>query len=115
MKEIKEWARKIIRLYPEVFALPLAILGLAALQKCLLWMDSTNAVIQDDWVQTIVMSAIVVLSINAMSHGAIKFNQTPAFNGYKDWLDNGGDMPSDYFKLLALYVIAFALVAIAII
>ena len=115
MNKIKNWVRNAVRLYPEIFALPLAILGLSLLQKCLLWMDSTNAIYQDDRVQTIAMSAIIVLSMNAMSHGAIKWNQTPAFDAYKLWLKEGGDMPTDYFKLLVLYVIAFALVVNAVI
>jgi hypothetical protein len=106
---------KIVRLYPEIFAIPIAILGLVFLQKVLLWMDSTNAIYQDDWVQTIVMAAITILSGNALAHGAIKFNQPSVFNEYKTWLDGNGKMPQDYFKLLCLYLGAFGLIILAII
>jgi hypothetical protein len=105
----------IIRLYPEIFAIPIAILGLFSLQKVLLWIDSANAIYQDDWVQTIVMAAITILSGNALAHGAIKFNQPSVFNEYKTWLDGAGKMPQDYFKLLCLYLGAFGLIILAII
>jgi len=104
----------IVRLYPEIFAIPLAIAGLFALQKVLLWMDSTNAIYQDDWVQTIVMGAITILSANALAHGAIKFNQPPAFEAYKKYLNEGGEMPKDYFWLLVVYMGVFGVIINAI-
>lgn len=115
MKKIINYILKVVKLFPELFALPIALVGLSLLQKGLLWMDSTNTIYQDDWIQTIVMSLIGVMVANFAAHGAIKYNQTPVWEKYKAWLIEGGEMPLDYFKLLALYNVVFGLIIIAII
>jgi len=104
-----------IKYFPEFFALPLVILSLALLQRGLLWMDSTNAIYSDDWIQTVAMGAIILLTGNVLAHGAIKYNQKPIWVKYKTWLSEGGDMPSDYFKLLLLYLVGYAVVMVAVI
>lgn len=103
-----------LKLFPEYLALPATLLFLYAIQKWLLWSDSTNTIIQDDWIQIVVMAAIVLLSGNFIAHLGIKFNQNPAWKEYKQWIRDGGEMPKSYFKILCLYLLAFAIIIAAV-
>lgn len=102
--------KSFIKLFPEVFALPLAFIGLVIVQGHLSISPEANAVVSNDWVQMPLISALILMFANAVSHGAIKYNQPQVWQEYKKWINNQGGDPKGYFNYLVLYLVSFVII-----
>lgn len=102
--------KSIIKKFPELFALPIALVGLLIVQKILSADSEANAIVVNDWIQMPLISAAILMFANAIVHGAIKYNQPQVWQRYKKWINNQGEDPKGYFEYLVLYLTAFVLI-----
>lgn len=83
MKNLLERAKKLIGLWPDLWAIPVSLVAFALSYYILLWIDPTSGVFDIGYLQALFLTAISMVVINALIFLGIQFNWKFIWKTYK--------------------------------